>query len=123
MLVEIQVLLGPEAPRRQIIAMGIEAVRIQKVVAILDRKCGIEVGDHELFVNVTGGVEAQEPAMDLAIAIAIASEIWQKSTADDVLVFGEMGLNGEIRDTRQSQVRIAGSGLDGLPSRDHAAAR
>lgn len=107
MLVEIQVLLGPEAPRRQIIAMGIEAVRIQKVVAILDRKCGIEVGDHELFVNVTGGVEAQEPAMDLAIAIAIASEIWQKSTADDVLVFGEMGLNGEIRDTRQSQVRIA----------------
>ena len=97
-LVEIQALVNPTAlniPRR--VAQGIPINRLIMISAILNRRLGIPLGNHDVFVNVTGGLTIKEPAADLAVALSIISAFKQKPLPKKLALFGEVGLLGEVR--------------------------
>jgi DNA repair protein RadA/Sms len=106
-LVEIQALVGPSPlgmPRRT--AMGVDQNRISLLVAVLSKRMGVEMGDQDIFVNVAGGLKVDEPAADLAIVSALVSSFLDRSVAREMVVFGEVGLAGEIRGVSQPELRI-----------------
>ena len=106
MLVEIQALVVSSQlaiPRR--VGSGINYNRLQLLVAILQKRLNIPLGTHDIFVNVSGGMKIDEPAADLAIAMAIVSSFRNISVNPKIAVFGEMGLLGEIRMTSASDRR------------------
>ena len=107
LLVEVQALVdkSPLAnPRR--LTVGLEASRLAMILAVLHRHTGSSLYDHDVFVNVIGGVKIQEPAADLAIALAILSSYQNKTLPSQLAVFGEIGLTGEIRPVQKGQERI-----------------
>lgn len=98
MLVEIQALAVPSQlamPRR--IGNGIDYNRLQLIVAILSKRLGVPLGTFDIFVNVSGGMRIEEPAADLAVAIAILSSFKNKPVDSKAAIFGELGLLGEVR--------------------------
>lgn len=98
MLVEVQALVTPSAmpsPRR--VATGVDATRLAILVAVLGQRAGLSVRDRDVFVSVAGGASVDEPAVDLAVACAIASSVVELSLPADLVVFGEIGLAGEVR--------------------------
>lgn len=98
MLVEIQALAVPSQlamPRR--IGNGIDYNRLQLIVAILSKRLSLPIGTFDIFVNVSGGMKIEEPAADLAVAIAILSSFKNKPLDPKTAVFGELGLLGEVR--------------------------
>jgi DNA repair protein RadA/Sms len=106
-LVEIQALVGPSPfgmPRRT--AIGVDPHRISLLVAVLGKRMGMEMGDQDIFVNVAGGLTVEEPAADLAIVSAMMSSHLGKPVPRDLVVFGEVGLAGEIRGVSQAPLRI-----------------
>ena len=106
-LVEVQALVdkSPLAnPRR--LTVGLEATRLAMILAVLHRHTGCSLYDHDVFVNVIGGVRIQEPAADLAIAMAVLSSYQNKILPVKLAVFGEIGLTGEIRPVQRGQERI-----------------
>jgi len=107
LLVEIQALVVPTKlviPRR--IAQGIDSRRLELLIAVLTRRCGIPLFDHDVFVNVAGGIKVTEPASDLAITLAIASAFFEKAVLGKVVAVGEVGLLGEIREVVAQDKRI-----------------
>ncbi len=121
LLVEVQALVGPTgngSPRRS--ATGVDSGRLAMLLAVLARRASIEIGNCEVFVNVAGGMRVEEPAADLAIALAVASSFRGRSVAADAVVFGEIGLAGEVRgvpraDARLSEARSMGFAKAVLP--------
>ena len=108
LLVEVQALTAPSIPgmvRRK--ATAVSSRRLAMIVAVLERHGHVKLGNRDVFVNVVGGVKVSEPAADLAIAAAIAGAEWDKQLPDDVAVFGELGLLGEIRPVPFADQRIA----------------
>jgi DNA repair protein RadA/Sms len=111
MLVEIQALVARtevSPPRR--VANGIDRNRLALVLAVLARHAGLALGDHDVFVSVVGGVRIDEPAADLAIALAVASAAKGVALVDDgvpLACFGEIGLTGELRPVPQADRRAA----------------
>jgi len=106
-LVEIQALVSPSSlalPRRQ--AMGVDPGRVSLLVAVLEKRVGLSLGGQDLFVNVAGGVRLSEPAADLGVALALASSFLDRPLPPDTLVFGEVGLTGEVRAVSQPEVRL-----------------
>ena len=106
-LVEIQALVGPSPlgmPRRT--AIGVDHNRISLLVAVLGKRMGIEMGDQDIFVNVAGGLRVDEPAVDLGIVSAMISSFLDKPVDKNMVVFGEVGLAGEIRGVSQAELRI-----------------
>jgi DNA repair protein RadA/Sms len=106
-LVEIQALVGPSPlgmPRRT--AVGVDHNRISLLVAVLGKKMGMQLGDQDIFVNVAGGLKVDEPAADLGIVSAMMSSFLDKPVDRGLVVFGEVGLAGEIRGVSQPDVRI-----------------
>jgi DNA repair protein RadA/Sms len=106
-LVEIQALVSPSSlalPRRQ--AMGVDPGRVSLLVAVLEKRVGLSLGGQDLFVNVAGGVRLAEPAVDLGVALAVASSFLERPVPPDTLIFGEIGLTGEIRAVSQPEVRL-----------------
>ncbi len=106
-LVEIQALVGHSAystPRR--IGNGIEYNRLHQIVAVLERRLGLDFSKQDVYVNVVGGMRIDEPAADLAIAVAIISSHRNVSVIPGTVVTGEIGLTGEIRPVRQCQNRL-----------------
>jgi DNA repair protein RadA/Sms len=106
-LLEIQALVGPSPlgmPRRT--AIGVDHNRISLLVAVLGKRMGLEMGDQDIFVNVAGGLRVDEPAADLAIVSAMISSFLDRSVNEDLVVFGEVGLAGEIRGVNQPDLRI-----------------
>jgi len=106
-LVEIQALVGPSPlgiPRRT--AIGVDHNRISLLVAVLGKRVGIEMGDQDIFVNVAGGLKVDEPAADLGIVSAMISSFLNKPVAADMVIFGEVGLAGEVRGVSQPELRI-----------------
>lgn len=106
-LVEIQALVGQSAystPRR--IGNGIEYNRLHQIVAVLERRLGLDFSKQDVYVNVVGGLRIDEPAADLAIAVAIISSHRNLSVISGTVVTGEIGLTGEIRTVRQCQNRL-----------------
>ena len=106
-LVEIQALVGPSPlgmPRRT--AVGVDHNRISLLVAVLGKRMGMEMGDQDIFVNVAGGLKVDEPAADLGIVSAMISSFLDRSVDRDMVIFGEVGLAGEIRGVSQPDLRI-----------------
>lgn len=107
-LIEIQALVsagGIGVPRRT--SMGIDSNRISLLVAVLDKIAGINIIGEDIFMNVAGGVSIDEPALDLGISISLVSSFLNKPLGPDIVVFGEVGLTGEIRGVSQSDIRIS----------------
>ena len=106
-LIEIQALVGPSPlgmPRRT--AVGVDHNRISLLVAVLGKRMGLEMGDQDIFVNVAGGLKVDEPAADLGIVSAMVSSFLDRPVDSNIVVFGEVGLAGEIRGVSQPEVRI-----------------
>lgn len=106
-LVEIQALVGPSPlgmPRRT--SIGIDHNRISLLVAVLGKRVGMEMGDQDIFVNVAGGLRVDEPAADLAIISAMISSFSDRFVDPNSIIFGEVGLAGEVRGVSQPELRI-----------------
>jgi len=107
LLVEIQALVDSAMggnPRR--LTVGLEAQRLAMLLAVLHRHAGVLCGDQDVFVNAVGGVRIQEPAADLAVLLAIVSSLRNKPLPAKLVVFGEVGLAGEIRPAPRGQERL-----------------
>ncbi|WP_101758339.1 DNA repair protein RadA [Oceanicoccus sp. KOV_DT_Chl] len=107
LLVEIQALVDDSSlgnPRR--VAVGLEQNRLAMLLAVLHRHGGLQVGDQDVFVNVVGGVKVLETSADLALLLAIVSSFRNRVLPQDLVVFGEVGLAGEIRPVPSGQERI-----------------
>ncbi|MEJ2090923.1 MAG: DNA repair protein RadA [Syntrophobacterales bacterium] len=106
-LVEVQALVSPSSlalPRRQ--TSGVDPGRVSLLVAVMEKRVGLGLSGQDLFVNVAGGVRLSEPAADLGVALALASSYLEKPVALDTLVFGEVGLTGEVRAVSQPEMRL-----------------
>lgn len=107
LLVEVQALVSDThagSPRRTV--TGINPNRVALLLAVLERHAGLRFCDRDVFVNVAGGIRLDEPAADLAAAVALASSLLGRPVAQDVAVFGEVGLSGEIRAVGASRQRL-----------------
>lgn len=106
-LQEIQALASKSSlamPRRS--ATGFDANRLHLIVAVLTRRLGMPLYDHDVFVNVVGGLRVDEPAADLAAALAIISSVRDHPLPHDMLALGEIGLSGELRGVGQLDQRL-----------------
>jgi DNA repair protein RadA/Sms len=107
MLVEIQALVAPSAlgtPRRAVI--GWDSGRLAMILAVLDARCGLALGGNDVYLNVAGGLRIGEPAADLAVAAALLSSSTDMPVEADLVVFGEIGLSGEVRAVSQTDGRL-----------------
>jgi DNA repair protein RadA/Sms len=107
-LVELQALVTPShvgMARRMVV--GVDANRVSLLLAVLEKRAGLFVSGHDLFVNVVGGIELDEPAIDLGIAAAIASSFRERPVDPETVLFGEVGLAGEIRAIQRAEIRLA----------------
>ncbi|MCP4692725.1 MAG: DNA repair protein RadA, partial [Desulfobacterales bacterium] len=107
-LVELQALTCSTSfgtPRRTI--LGIDANRVALLVAVMEKKLGLHLMGHDVFMNVAGGVKIDDPAVDLGIVSAVASSFLDRPIPDGVIVLGEVGLTGEIRAIGQVESRVA----------------
>ena len=107
LLVEVQALASTTSfgnPRRT--ANGVDMNRLLLIIAVLTKRVGIRMGDQDVFVNVIGGMQINEPASDLAVAVAIASSFRNRPVAADVAMVGEVGLSGELRAVGHLETRL-----------------
>jgi DNA repair protein RadA/Sms len=107
LLVEVQALVAPSyftAPRRM--ATGVDYNRSLMIMAVLEKRVGIRLAQQDVYVNVAGGVKIAEPALDLAIAAAIASNQREVAIEPNTVVIGEIGLAGEVRSVSQIEKRV-----------------
>jgi DNA repair protein RadA/Sms len=114
-MVEFQSLTTPGAlavPRRT--SMGIDYNRTAIIAAVLEKKAGINLSSHDIFVNVAGGIRLSEPAVDLALAASLASSHTDIPIPPGVVFFGEIGLSGEVTAVSQAALRIAEAGRLGF---------
>jgi DNA repair protein RadA/Sms len=106
-LVEVQALSTPSAfglPRRN--ANGLDTNRLQLLVAVLQKRVGLGLGTQDVYANVVGGLRILEPAVDLAVAVGIASSLRDRPVDRNAAVIGEVGLSGELRTVNQLDRRI-----------------
>lgn len=124
LLVEIQALTSPSAfGLAKRMSAGLDRNRVQLLSAVLERSLRITLGDKDLFVNVVGGVELEEPALDLPLCLAVASTYYGKPLPSDLAAFGEVGLAGEVRGVgsvgeRVKEAAALGFGRGILPASD-----
>ncbi len=107
LLVEVQALVNKTSfgyPVRK--ASGFDLNRLHVLIAVLEKRAGLTLGQYDVHVNIVGGIKAQEPSVDLAVCLAIASAYKDKVLGNDLAVFGEVGLGGEIRSVRFLEKRI-----------------
>lgn len=106
-LIEIQALVCHTnfgIPRRQTI--GTDFNRVNLLIAVLEKRLGIQLGNCDAYVNIAGGIKITEPAIDLGIAMAIVSSFRNRSIDNKMIAIGEVGLSGEVRAVSQIQVRV-----------------
>ncbi|MEK6594519.1 MAG: DNA repair protein RadA [Pseudomonadota bacterium] len=107
MLVEVQALVDEaHAPNPRRLSVGLEQNRLALLLAVLHRHAGIACFDQDVFVNAVGGVRITEPAADLAVLMAIVSSLRNKPLPGKLVVFGEVGLAGEVRPVQRGQERL-----------------
>jgi len=107
LLVEIQALVDEaHAPNPRRLSVGLEQNRLGMLLAVLHRHAGIACFDQDVFVNAVGGVRITEPAADLAVLLAIVSSFKNKPIPEKMVVFGEVGLAGEVRPVQRGQERL-----------------
>ncbi len=108
LLIEVQALVAHAAygsARR--VATGVDSARLAILLAVLDRKAHVQVLDQDVFVSVVGGARVDEPAVDLALAVAVTSSLRDRPVAHETVVFGEVGLTGEVRAVPRAGLRLA----------------
>ena len=108
LMIEIQALVSPSnfgIPRRT--AIGVDSNRMGLLVAVLEKRAGMQFGGMDVFVNVVGGLKIPEPAADLGIISTVSSSLRELPIPADIFVFGEVGLSGEIRAVAQAEARLA----------------
>ena len=106
-LVEVQALVAPTSgtsPRRAVV--GWDNNRLNMILAVLEARCGIILNNRDIYLNIAGGLKITEPAADLAVAAAVVSSLTQKAMPADMVVFGEVGLSGEVRAVPQMDLRL-----------------
>lgn len=107
LLVEVQALVDEaHAPNPRRLSVGLEQNRLAMLLAVLHRHAGIACFDQDVFVNAVGGVKITEPAADLAVLLAIVSSLRNKPLPAKLVVFGEVGLAGEVRPVQRGQERL-----------------
>ncbi len=107
LLVELQALVSPSflaMPRRT--CLGIDPYRLNLLVAILEKRLGLNLGGQDIFLNVAGGIKIDEPAADLGIVVSIASSFFNKVVPGEWIFLGEVGLTGEVRAVMQIEQRL-----------------
>jgi len=125
-LVELQALVTPTRfgmPRRM--AIGVDSNRVSLLLAVLEKRAGLELQGQDVFINVVGGMQIDEPAVDLGIVAAIASGLRERPLDPKILILGEVGLGGEVRAVHQAEVRLREAAKMGfkqclLPERNRA---
>ncbi len=106
-LVEVQALVSPSSlgtARRT--AIGADPQRLALLTAVLEKKIGVTLFDHDIFLNIAGGIRIDEPALDLAVIVALLSSLYEKVVDPTTIVCGEVGLAGEIRGVGQMAMRL-----------------
>ena len=106
-LVEIQALVSPtsySSPKRAVV--GWDSNRLAMVLAVLEARCGMNLSSQDIYLNIAGGLKISEPAADLAVAMAVISSMTNKPLPADTVIFGEIGLSGEIRAVSQPNARL-----------------
>ncbi len=107
LLVEIQALVDEaHAPNPRRLSVGLEQNRLAMLLAVLHRHAGIPCFDQDVFINAVGGVKITEPGADLAVVLAIVSSLKNKPLPEKIVVFGEIGLAGEVRPVQRGQERL-----------------
>jgi DNA repair protein RadA/Sms len=107
MLVEIQALVdGSHAPNPRRLSVGLEQARLALLLAVLHRHAGIACFDQDVFVNAVGGVKIDEPGADLPVLLAVVSSLKNAPLPSRLVVFGEVGLAGEVRPVQRGQERL-----------------
>jgi DNA repair protein RadA/Sms len=107
LLIEVQALVDEShAPSPKRLCVGLEQNRLAMLLAVLHRHAGVACFDQDVFVNAVGGVKISEPAVDLAVLLSIVSSLKNKPLNDKLIVFGEVGLAGEVRPVTGGQVRL-----------------
>lgn len=107
LLVEIQALVdAAHSPNPRRLSVGLEQNRLALLLAVLHRHAGIATWEQDVFVNAVGGVRIAEPAADLAVSLAIVSSLTDRPIPEKLLVFGEIGLAGEVRPAPRGQERL-----------------
>ena len=107
-LIEIQALVAPsalETPRR--VVSGLDLNRVHLLGAVLQKRAGLSIGNQDVFANVIGGIRIDEPAIDLAVALAVASSLKERPVDLQTVAVGEIGLSGEIRAISQLERRLS----------------
>jgi len=107
LLVEVQALTSASSygtPSRT--PTGVDHTRLLMLLAVLAKRVGLRIGQHDIYVNVVGGIELKEPAADLAIAAAIASNFKERQIGADLALVGEVGLGGELRSVTRLEMRL-----------------
>jgi len=107
LLIELQALVDRMrfgAPRR--IAQGLDANRVAMLLAVLNRHAAVSLQEHDVFVNVVGGIQIGETACDLPVALALASSLKDRALERSLVVFGEIGLTGEVRPVAYGEDRL-----------------
>ena len=106
-LVEVQALVSPSSlgtARRT--AIGADPQRLALLTAVLEKKLGVTLFDHDIFLNIAGGIRIDEPALDLGVVVALLSSFYEKIVAPDTVVCGEIGLAGEVRAVGNMDMRL-----------------
>ncbi len=114
-LVELQALVDDSNygnPRR--LAVGVDQNRLSMLIAVLHRHGGVQVGDQDVFINVVGGLKVLETSADLALLLALISSLRDRPLPTDLVVFGEVGLSGEIRPVPSGQERLNAAAKHGF---------
>lgn len=115
LLVEIQTLVakgGYGTPRR--LVSGLDHQRVAMVLAVLERRVGLPISSDDVYVSVIGGLRAEDPSTDIAVALALASNFYDRPLPSNLVAFGEVGLTGEIRRVTGGQKRLAEAGSYGF---------
>ena len=115
LLVELQALVDRMrfgAPRR--VAQGLDAQRVAMLLAVMNRHAGVNLQEHDVFVNLVGGLEVSETACDLPVALALASSLAGKPISQKLVSFGELGLTGELRPVAYGEERLREAAKQGF---------
>ena len=115
LLVELQALVsrsGLGTPRRTV--LGVDSNRASILLAVLEKRVGLEIFDRDIFVNVVGGLELSEPSSDLGLIAALASSFYNVAVEPDILFLGEVGLTGEVRSVSRVEDRLREAAIMGF---------
>ena len=108
LLIEVQALVTPSGySNPQITATGFDYRRLQMIIAVLEKRLGINFREVDVFVNIAGGITLNDPAVDLAIAAALVSSLKDNPLEKDMIIMGEIGLTGEVRPISSIEQRLA----------------